>query len=196
MKEALKMSVYGSIIVPHPPVILPEIGRGSEKAIQSTINAYRAACARVAGWKPELLIISSPHTISYADYFHISPGKSAEGSMAAFNAPQVKFHVEYDTAFRSEFIRLANEAGLPAGTFGERDPKLDHGVCIPLYFLREAGINCPVVRMGLSGLSPLEHYKLGICAARAAENLGVRAVFIASGDLSHKLLESGPYGLA
>ena len=196
MKEALKMSIYGSIIVPHPPVILPEIGRGNEKEIQSTINAYRAACARAAGWEPDLLIISSPHTISYADYFHISPGKSAEGSMAAFNAPQVRFHVEYDAAFRSEFIRLANEAGIPAGTLGERDPKLDHGVCIPLYFLREAGIDCPVVRMGLSGLSPLEHYKLGICAARAAENLGRRAVFVASGDLSHKLLESGPYGFA
>ena len=195
-KEALKMSIYGSIIVPHPPLILPEIGRGREKTIQSTIDACRAACARVSEWKPDLLIISSPHTVSYANYFHISPGISADGSMEAFGEPQLKFHVEYDTAFREEFIRLAQQAGIPAGTLGERDPKLDHGVCIPLYFLREAGIDCPVVRMGLSGLSPLAHYKLGICAARAAEKLGRRAAFIASGDLSHMLLKSGPYGFA
>ena len=28
-------------IVPHPPIILPEIGRGQERVIQNTVNAYR-----------------------------------------------------------------------------------------------------------------------------------------------------------
>ena len=90
----------------------------------------------------------------------------------------------------------AQAAGLRAGTLGQRDPALDHGVLIPLYFLRKAGVECPIVRMGLSGFSPLEHYRLGRCVAEAAEALGRRAVFVASGDLSHKLKENGPYGLA
>ena len=28
-------------IVPHPPIILSEIGRGQERVIQNTVNAYR-----------------------------------------------------------------------------------------------------------------------------------------------------------
>ena len=57
-------------------------------------------------------------------------------------------------------------------------------------------MDCPILRIGLSGFSPLDHYRLGQCIAQAVENLGCRAVFIASGDLSHKLRDDGPYGFA
>ena len=52
------------------------------------------------------------------------------------------------------------------------------------------------MRIGLSGQSPLAHYRLGECIARAVDKLGRRAVFVASGDLSHKLKADGPYGFA
>ena len=32
-----------------------------------------------------MLIITSPHQIMYADYFHISPGKGASGDMSTWN---------------------------------------------------------------------------------------------------------------
>lgn len=190
------MTILGAVIFPHPPVILPEVGHGREKEIQATSNAFSTAAKQVAAWNPDVLILASPHTISYADYFHISPGKGGDGDMSAFGAPQVRIHADYDEDMRTELICQAEGAGLAAGTLGERDPALDHGVCIPLYFLRQAGVDCPIVRIGLSGFSPLEHYRLGQCAARAAQTLGRRAVFVASGDLSHKLKEDGPYGFS
>lgn len=183
-------------MTPHPPVLLPEVGRGREREIAATGRSMRAAAERVAGWKPDVLIVASPHTILYGDYFHIAPGKAAAGDMAAFGAPQVRMQVEYDTLLRDEIVRRAQQADLKAGTLGQRDPELDHGVLIPLYFLRKAGITCPIVRMGLSGFSPLAHYRLGQCVAEAVEALGRRAVFVASGDLSHKLKVDGPYGFA
>lgn len=190
------MLITGAIIVPHPPLILPAVGRGQERGIQATVDAYREAARRVAQWKPEALVIASPHTILYADYFHIAPGKGAKGDMRAFGAKDSAFEAAYDEALRAELVRRAQAVGLHAGTLGEREPALDHGVCIPLYFLREAGIGCPILRMGLSGFSPLEHYKLGKCVQEAAEALGKRVAFIASGDLSHKLKADGPYGFA
>ena len=39
-------------------------------------------------------------------------------------------------------------------------------------------------------------YRLGQCIAQAVDALGRRAVFVASGDLSHKLKDDGPYGFA
>lgn len=183
-------------MTPHPPVLLPEVGRGREKEIAATGRSMRAAADQVAGWKPDVLIVASPHTILYGDYFHIAPGKAAVGDMTAFGAPQVRIQVEYDTLLRDEIVRRAQQADLKAGTLGQREPELDHGVLIPLYFLRKAGITCPIVRMGLSGFSPLAHYRLGQCIAEAVETLGRRAVFVASGDLSHKLKADGPYGFA
>jgi len=190
------MSIAGSIIVPHPPIIIPTVGRGQEREVEKTIGAYRAAARQVRAWEPEVLIVTSPHTVMYADYFHISPGKGAAGDMSSFGAPRTRLMAEYDADLRREVIWQAEAAGLRAGTLGEKSPALDHGTFLPLYFLQEAGVNCPILRIGLSGFSPLEHYRLGQSIARAVDKLGRRAVLVASGDLSHKLREDGPYGYA
>jgi len=101
--------------------------------------------------------------------------------------------VEYDSPLRDEIIRRAEAAGLRAGTLGERAPALDHGTFLPLYFLREAGVDCPILRVGLSGFSPLDHYRLGQCVAQAVDALERKAVSIARGDLSHNLKDDSPY---
>lgn len=190
------MAVVAAIAVPHPPIILPEIGKGEEKKIQHTTDSYREAIRFAASLKPETLVVLSPHSIVYADYFHISPGEEAEGDFGAFRAPQVKLHVKYDAAFASALALECDLAGVAAGTLGEKNSALDHATMIPLRFYQETGQDCKIVRIGLSGLSALEHYKLGQCIAEAAEGLGRRTVIIASGDLSHKLKEEGPYGFA
>lgn len=190
------MSMLGAILTPHPPVLLPQVGRGREAEIAATGRAMTEAAQEAARWQPDVLIVASPHTVLYADYFHISPGQGAAGGLSAFGAPQVHVDVSYDAPLREELIRRAAQAGLPAGTLGQRQAALDHGVVIPLYYLQQAGVTCPILRLGLSGLSPLEHYRLGTCIAQAVEALGRRALFVASGDLSHKLKEDGPYGYA
>ena len=45
------MGIKGAVMVPHPPIIIPEIGKGEEKKIQNTINAYHQAARRIASWK-------------------------------------------------------------------------------------------------------------------------------------------------
>ena len=32
--------ISGAFMVPHPPLIIPEVGRGKERKIQDTIDAY------------------------------------------------------------------------------------------------------------------------------------------------------------
>lgn len=190
------MPVLGAFIVPHPPIILPEVGRGEERKIQKTINAYREAARQAAALKPETVIITSPHATAYADYFHISPGEKARGDLRAFGIPGVSVEAEYDDEFVRVLSAAAKEAGVPAGTSGERDPSLDHGTLIPLRFLNRETAGFKLVRIGLSGLPPEEHYRLGKLIAQTADKLNRRVVFIASGDLSHKLAQDGPYGFA
>ena len=188
------MAILGAVQVPHPPLILPEVGHGEEKRIQSTIDAFDAAAKFIADLQPDTVIISSPHSILYSDYFHISPGPSAKGSMAQFGAPQLKFSCAYDEELVKAVEAAAKENNIPAGTLGNRQPELDHGTMVPMYFLAKYCKTCKIVRLALSGFSLKEHYRVGMLIAETAEKLGRKIAWIASGDLSHKLTKEGPYG--
>ena len=190
------MSILAAFMVPHPPMIVPDIGRGSEAQIEKTTQAYKQVADEIAALKPETIIITSPHTTMYADYFHISPGSTADGSFAAFRAGSVRFHETYDEELVAQIECLADVNALPAGTLGEREPALDHGTMVPLWFVRQKYTDFKIVRIGLSGLPLTDHYQLGALIRQATDEIGRKAVFIASGDLSHKLQDYGPYGFA
>ena len=190
------MAIVGAFMVPHPPMIVPEVGKGSEKQIAATTAAYTRVAEEIAALAPETIILSSPHATMYRDCFHISPGSQARGSFGSFRAPEVKFREEYDTELVKAIERIAQGQDFPAGTKGQREPALDHGTMVPLYFIRQVYQNFKLVRIGLSGLPLEDHYRLGQIIQRAVEETGRRAVYIASGDLSHKLQSYGPYGFA
>lgn len=190
------MGILAAFIVPHPPMIVPEVGRGSEKQIEKTIKAYKRVAEEIAELRPETIIISTPHSIMYRDYFHISPGSGATGSFAAFRAPEVRFDVDYDKEFVDMLASRAESVNFPAGTLGEREKELDHGVMVPLWFILKKYDGFKLVRTGLSGLDLFKHYEYGMLIKDVAEVLDRRVVYVASGDLSHKLQDYGPYGFA
>ena len=190
------MSILAGFMVPHPPLIVPAVGRGSEEEVRETIDAYDRVADEIAALKPETIIITSPHATMYSNYFHISPGQGAKGSFADFGAPQVKFDETYDSGLWDLIASLAEAEDFPAGIEGERKAQLDHGTMVPLWFIRKKYSNFKIVRIGLSGLPLTDHYHLGEIIKAAVEKTGRRAVFVASGDLSHKLQYHGPYGFA
>lgn len=190
------MALVGAFILPHPPVIIPAVGKGEEKRIHKTTEAYQKAAGKIAELKPETIVVTTPHSVLYSDYLHISPGESASGSFRQFGASGPSAEFAYDTGFVKALTEEAGKAGVPAGTFGEKDPSVDHGALVPLTFVNGAYRGYKLVRCSISGLGPAVHYEFGRCIARTAEKLGRRTVLIASGDLSHKLTESGPYGYA
>ena len=179
--------------MPHPPLIIPEVGAGRQSAIQKTIDAYHKVAERIQALQPQVLVIASPHAEGYADRFVVSAGQGAEGSFAGFGAPQVRLKNRGDADLAGRIARLAGPEGLP---LVEEDSALDHGTMVPLYFMRALGLDIPLVRVSISGLSAESHRSLGRCIDRAAQELGRSYVFVASGDLSHKLLKEGPYGYA
>lgn len=190
------MSIIQTFIVPHPPLIIPEIGKGEENKISKTIKAYDEIAKRIGDIKPDTIVITTPHSIMYADYIHISPGKDAMGDFRDFGQPTVSFEVEYDVQLADKLSVQATNEGISAGILGEKKKFLDHGTMIPLHFVNKYYKDYKVVRCSISGLSFAEHYQFGKCISKAAEELDRKVVLIASGDLSHRLKEDGPYGFA
>ena len=188
------MSIVGGIMVPHPPLIIPDVGRGGESVISKTTAAYKEAADFVASLKPETIVLSSPHSVMYSDYLHISPGYEASGDMGRFGAPNVKISVSYDAELSSKICELSEDEDIPAGYMGQRDKSLDHGTIVPLYFIMQKYTDFKLVRLGVSGISFADHYKFGKLVQKASDELGRRVLYVASGDLSHKLKDDGPYG--
>lgn len=184
------MSVLYAMCVPHPPLIIPEIGQGEEKTISNTIQSYESIMKYVSTLPIETVIVISPHAIAYSDYIHISPGKHGSGDFSQFHAGNVRIEVDYDTELVKKITQSAKKHHIFAGTLG-KDDNLDHGTMIPLYFLNKYLKDYKVVRIGISGLSPLTHYRFGQCIKEAVGDKNV--LLIASGDLSHCLKEDGPY---
>jgi MEMO1 family protein len=71
--------------------------------------------------------------------------------------------------------------------------ELDHGLLVPLYFLDQV-FDSPIVCLSISALDYGSHFQLGRIARKACDRLARRAVFVASGDLSHRLVKGAPAG--
>lgn len=183
-----------AVIMPHPPIAREKVGRGEEKKIQATLDAYRTASKQIAEYAPETVIIISPHNILFRDAFYVSPGKTYNDSLARFGASADRVSIPYDTELREEIVRLMEEEGIPV----VQDPRYahepDHGSLIPLLYLNEIYENYRVVRIAPSLLSDETLIEVGRLIERASAHLGRKITFLASGDLSHKLLAEGPYG--
>ena len=199
------MSVLEGWLVPHPPLIFPEVGRGKQDGIAATVAAYRRFGDEIAEAGIETIVIISPHAQMYADYFHISPGSGAHGDMRRFGVRDVDVEAVYDEEFARALGFACDSTGFPAGAQGERDKSLDHGTSIPVRFINEAfdkesrialAASPCYVRIGVSGLPLAAHYRLGQLIAETAGHLERKTAVVASGDLSHKLDDEGPYGYA
>lgn len=190
------MPILKAYLMPHPPLAVPEVGRGGELKITNTLDALNEAASEIAAIKPDTIIYITPHSTTYSDFFHISPNEKATGNLSRFGADKPVFEVFYDEELVAEISKIAMQTGIPAGTQGEQDPQLDHGVTVPMYHINKQYTNYKAIRISQSGRSVNDHFKMGQVLATAINNLNRKAIIIASGDLSHKLTNSGPYSFA
>ena len=186
------MPIIKTYMVPHPPLIIPEIGKGGENQIKKTTESYETVAKEISELKPDTIIISSPHTIMYGDYFHITNANKVSGDFSNFNASNISFEEEQDIELIEEIENVSKKYNFPAGR--TKDTKLDHGTMIPLYFIRKYYQEGKIIVLGPSGLPLIDNYMMGIIIKEAVNNLNKKVVYIASGDLSHKLQPHGPYG--
>ena len=98
------MSLLYTFIAPHPPIIVPEIGRGEEKKTIDTIRAYEKMARMIAEIKPETIIVISPHSSYYSNYFYIAGGKRGTGDFGNFGASGIVMDIEYDQDLVGDII--------------------------------------------------------------------------------------------
>ena len=193
--------ILSAYIFPHPPLIIPEVGKGEELGAIKTIEAAKKAANEIKEEKPTTIIITTPHGPVFQDYIYISTSNTLYGSFAKFGSSQVSMEFENNTSLVSEIIKNAEAEGILAGGLEEGlikkykvSKELDHGALVPLYYINKEYKAFKIVHISIAGLMPQELYKFGMCIAKAVNDSNERVVFVASGDLSHRLSKDAPYG--
>jgi len=201
-QRKIMASIVFACVSPHPPIIVHEIGHGRERGTQKTIDALEQVAREIAHHQPETAILISPHGPAQRDAFAVLTGPRADGSLDAWDAPEVTFAFENDIEAASLIREEAQQADVPLellecwryrDSTGRWCDGLDWGCTVPLYHLRPGLREAKLVPLCVSYLSPHQHFALGQAVAKATERLGKRVVIIASADLSHSLAY-GPAG--
>jgi AmmeMemoRadiSam system protein A/AmmeMemoRadiSam system protein B len=185
-------AIVFSGIAPHPPIMVPEVGGEAIGAVRASIEAMAEFTRRVISSGAETVVLVSPHAPLDAHAFVAYHSPKLYGDFGNFRAPNTRIECPLDEELLKAITRAAAEQEYEVLNLD--DYVLDHGTCVPLYFLNRHGWNGPVVALGYSFLSNEDHLQFGACVRKAADNIGRAVAFVASGDLSHRLKPEAPAG--
>ena len=195
--------IVGAYIFPHPPIIVPEVGKGEEKGAIKTINAAIKASKEIKKQKPTTIIVTTPHAPMFDDYILISDDKVLKGDFGRFGRKNVGLSFENNLSLVEGIISFAKDEGINSGGVDRSiaakyglENELDHGALVPLYYIAKEYSNFKLVHISVAYLSMKELYRFGMSIRKAVEESKEDVVFVASGDLSHKLTHEGPYGFS
>ncbi|MBN1289906.1 MAG: MEMO1 family protein [Actinobacteria bacterium] len=182
-------------LVPHPPIVVPEVGGAEVNRISDTVNSLKRLSGEIEDADPKTLIVISPHSPVYSDGFAVKGGNPLIGSLSMFRAADVQIEASPDYELIDAICEIAMFRGVPVTIVSSGKSygrELDHGILVPLYYLFKERYSLVCITISL--LDYKAHYVLGTVIKDAIEKTGHGCVFIASGDLSHRLTRNAPAG--
>lgn len=186
------MSLVFASIVPHPPLLLPTIGKEAVRKVEKTAVALKRLEEDLYLAKPDLLVIISPHGPLLADAFTVNFCDSFETDFKEFGDLSTKLAFSGDGLVASRLLHESKD--IPLSTTMVSVPKLDHGVGVPLFTLASHLPNVKILPVGFSDLDLKTHLEFGQLLKELIMHTTSRVAIIASADLSHALTNDAPAG--
>jgi len=185
------MPLVFAAIAPHPPLLIPEIGRENLALIEKTVKGLKELEENLYHANPETVIVITPHSELLADAFTINHAPTLTSKFEQFGdlSTKLEFNNNLGLAYQ---IRERAEAVLPVVL--TTDHELDHGAGVPLFYLSQNLKKLKVIPIGYSFLPRNKHLEFGGQIRKIIDQSNERIAVVASGDLSHRLTEDAPAG--
>lgn len=186
------MSLVFAALTPHPPLLIPSIGKGAIKKVDKTKQALEQLERDLYIAKPEVIVIISPHGSLFAEAFTINSCTDYETDLRDFGDLTTKLKFKGENALTSHIRQATKEFNLPATMVSEK--YIDHGAAVPLFYLTPHLPNVALLPLGFCGLDWKTHLDFGYMLKEKIMDFNKRVAVIASGDLSHALSTDAPAG--
>lgn len=188
-------------LCPHPPIIVPQVGKGETVKVSATVAALRQIAINMLAKEPEVVVFITPHGTVFTDAVGVVTVDPLRGNLGQFGAPEINFDLPNALDLSKAIVDIARQKGIsmaridrPLATRYQTTTDLDHGIMVPLYFLVEAGLSPKLVSISMGLLARHELYMFGVALQEAIFNSSYRVAVVASGDLSHRLTPDAPAG--
>lgn len=183
--------IQGMFIVPHPPILISELGKGREKEAQKTLQGMEGIIKKIKAVNADTLVLITPHGEVHQNHLAFLEGEEASGNLGEFGHKEIEISKKLDTVSIQHLKAGFKSEALP-GVFIEGS--LDHGALVPLYFLEKEVSEAKLIHISIGMLELKALYDLGIRIKDLLEEEEGTFAILVSGDLSHRLKEEGPYG--
>lgn len=183
------------LLLPHPPIIIPEVGGKRRDEAIKTISAFEEAAEEFVEDDLDLIISVGPHGEIDWNQLTIDQAKNLEGNLGSFNARNVKFKLKGASELAAECVNHFNQKG-NFDVKGINSGNLDHGLMVPAYYLKNAGLSMdiPWLKLNIAFWSAEKLYEFGKIVMEQALEMYNNPKVIISGDLSHKINHDSPAG--
>ncbi|BBB91412.1 MAG TPA: AmmeMemoRadiSam system protein A [Methylomusa anaerophila] len=196
-------NLVGCALMPHPPIMIPEVGKHELTKIKKTVEAATKVSETLKEANPQTIVIITPHGPVFNDAVTVSVHPRLRGSFTNFGVPDVVLGFETDSLLMKHIIRSCQRLGVNLLELTDDAAKnyrislqLDHGALVPLYYLTRAGFKGQIVHLTMGMLPYEEMYTFGKAVQTAINSTDKRVAVIASGDLSHRLIPGAPAGFS
>lgn len=197
------MGVKCAALLPHPPIVIEEIGGRELKKAEKTVQGFKKTAAEIAEFKDELdlVVFITPHGPVFRSTASLIVKKELYGDFGDFSYPKIKFKEESDVEFAEKLIARTRGKKLSLQPLRTKDlnnygidQELDHGIMVPLHYFKKFDIKLPILPLSIGFISYEELYQIGKEIKENAAEMGYQIAVIASGDLSHRLKKGAPAG--
>lgn len=187
------MPLVFAATTPHPPLLIPVIGKNEFKKVEKTKQAFELLEQELYVTKPEVIVIITPHGSMLNNAFSINSATQFISSFEEFGDFSTKKQWSGYPELASQIKELARENNMPVQlTLSE---KLDHGASVPLFYLTKHIPNIKILPLVYSCLDAKKHLEFGKILKEVFAEKNERIAIVSSGDLSHGLTDDAPAGL-
>jgi aromatic ring-opening dioxygenase LigB subunit len=193
--------IVARFVMPHAPILIEDIGMGSEKQAILTIKGMERIADRISKLDFDTVLIITPHGYSAGDSHTIINMEHAQGDFREFGNFNLSYGFDINKSLTNRILEYSESEGFKLMEITKKQLSdyelpsiLDHGCLVPLHFINKSGKKYDLVDIsyGLSSYSDI--IKFGKLLNKAIEYGDENVLVIASGDLSHKASNSSPYG--
>lgn len=182
------MPLVFAAITPHPPLLIPAIGKEEMAKVEKTKKALATVEAELYLSKAQIIIIISPHSGLFKDSFALNAERQFQSNFEKFGDLTTKKQWSGTPELAAQLAHDSRGRDLPVQLVSEE--RLDHGVTVPLFYLTNNLPEIKILPVGYSGLSAMEHVRFGEMLKDRIMASAKRVAVIASGDLSHHQAEN------
>lgn len=184
------MIVY-ACFVPHPPLLIPEVGKDNIAHLKETQEAYQHLEAELYARKPDVLMVISSHSPNQQS-FSINQHPKIKINFKRFGDLITNLEFSNDLALGYK-IKESTETTLPIVLTAEE--AVDYGAGVPLFYLAKHLAHTQVcIVHPAKDLDYKDHYSFGELIREELSSYQKRVAVVVAGDLSHRLHQDSPAG--